>query len=214
MTDTVFISYAKEDQRAAVQLHLALKDAGVSPWLDIFDLVPGQLWEKEIEKAISHSSYFIALQSSRSLGKRGHVQKELRRALEIAEEYPEDKLYIIPVRLEECEPSFRALQKLHRVDLFPKYEDGINALLQVFSYRGQEKLPVTYLEEYPRMGKIKTLTDKGFGFIECLPFGKDIFFHSNELINVMYDELKVGDTTYFLLGRERHGLAATGVSRA
>lgn len=213
MTDSVFISYAKEDQSAAVQLHHALKDAGVSPWLDIFDLVAGQLWERAIEKAISHSSYFIALQSSRSVGKRGHVQKELRRALEIAEEYPEDKLYIIPVRLEECEPTFRALQRLHRVDLFPKYEDGINALLQVFSNRGEGKLPVIYREEYPREGEIKTLTNRGFGFIECLPFAKDIFFHSQELLNIAYDELRTGDKISFFLGRERHGLVATGVSK-
>jgi cold shock CspA family protein len=213
MTDSVFISYAKEDQHAAVRLYRALKDAGVNPWLDIFDLVPGQLWAREIEKAISHSSYFIAIQSSRSVGKRGHVQKELRRALEIAEEYPEDKLYIIPVRLEECEPSFRALQKLHRVDLFPKYEDGINALLQVFSYRVGEKPPVMYIEEYPRLGEIKTLADRGFGFIKCLPFNKDIFFHSKDLAGVTFDELKVSDAISFYLARETYGLMATSLSR-
>jgi len=213
MTNSVFISYAKEDQLAAVRLHRALKDAGASPWLDIADLVPGQLWEKEIERAIGRSAYFITLQSKRSVGKRGHVQKELRRALEIAEEYPEGKLFIIPVRLDECEPSFEVLQRLHRVDLFPKYEDGIDALLQVFPDRRNERLPVTYLEEYPRRGTVRILTAKGFGFIECLPFGKKIFFHMNELVNVAYDDLKSDDVVEFFLGRERHGLAATGVSR-
>ena len=92
-------------------------------------MLPGQPWEREIDEAISRSSYFIALQSTRSVGKRGHVQKELRRALEAAEAYPEDELFIIPVRIEECEPTFRAIRKLHRLDLFPDDVEGLNKLL-------------------------------------------------------------------------------------
>ena len=168
MTNSAFISYAKEDQLAAVRLHRTLRDAGANPWLDIADLVPGQLWEREIEKAISQSTYFITLQSKRSVSKRGHVQKELRRALEIADEYPQGRIFIIPVRLDECESSFEVLQKLHRVDLFPKYEDGIDGLLQLFPDRMKEILPVTYLEEYPRRGTIRTLAENGFGFIDSI----------------------------------------------
>ena len=45
-------------------------------------------------------------------------------------------------------------------------------------------------------GKIKRLTDKGFGFIGT-GGPKDLFFHSSALIGVRYDDLREGqDVTY------------------
>lgn len=63
-------------------------------------------------------------------------------------------------------------------------------------------------------GTIKTLTDKGFGFISREGEEKDLFFHSKELVGVMYDELKVGDTVSFEVIQGEKGPAATKVSRA
>jgi cold shock protein len=55
-------------------------------------------------------------------------------------------------------------------------------------------------------GTIKTLTDRGFGFIAREGEAKDLFFHSKELKGVTFDELKVGDMLQFEV--------ADGVSRA
>ena len=213
MPDLVFISYAKEDQRAADRLYVDLKHAGVDLWMDSHDLLPGQPWEREIEEAIRRSSYFIALQSTRSVGKRGHVQKELRRALEVAETYPEDQLFIIPVRIEEFEPTFRAIRKLHRLDLFPTYVEGLNKLLRVFGYEGREKPKLSSVESYSREGTLVRLTDRGFGFIRSSPLGKDLFFHHNELLDTSFEELREGDKITFVLGGGTHGLVATGIHR-
>jgi cold shock CspA family protein len=210
MPNLVFISYAKEDQRFAERLYLDLKQAGVSLWMDTHDLLPGQPWEREIEEAISRSSYFIALQSTRSVGKRGHVQKELRRALEVADRYPEDELFLIPVRVEECEPTFRAIRKLHRLDLFPDYAEGLSKLLRVVGYA---KAQLTYVENYPRVGYLTRLTDRGFGFIHSELGDKDLFFHHGELDGVTFEELREGDPITFLLGSGIHGLVATRVQR-
>ncbi|MFH0988260.1 MAG: cold shock domain-containing protein [Parcubacteria group bacterium] len=46
-------------------------------------------------------------------------------------------------------------------------------------------------------GTIKTLTDKGFGFITVEGEEKDLFFHSKNLQGVTYAELKVGDILSF-----------------
>ncbi|MDD2766190.1 MAG: cold shock domain-containing protein [Candidatus Moranbacteria bacterium] len=62
-------------------------------------------------------------------------------------------------------------------------------------------------------GTIKTLTDRGFGFISRDGEAKDLFFHSKELVGVTYDELKVGDTVSFEVVNGEKGPAATGVSR-
>ena len=63
-------------------------------------------------------------------------------------------------------------------------------------------------------GTIKTLTDKGFGFISREGEVKDLFFHSKELVGVTFDELKVGDVVSFEVIQSEKGPAATKVSRA
>ena len=62
-------------------------------------------------------------------------------------------------------------------------------------------------------GTIKTLTDRGFGFITVEGQAKDLFFHSKELVGVTFDELKVGDAVTFEVTEGEKGPAATGVSR-
>ncbi|MFZ3074447.1 MAG: cold shock domain-containing protein [Minisyncoccales bacterium] len=62
-------------------------------------------------------------------------------------------------------------------------------------------------------GTIKTLTERGFGFISREGEAKDLFFHSKELKGVTYDELKVGDTVSFEVIDGEKGPAAVNVSR-
>jgi len=63
-------------------------------------------------------------------------------------------------------------------------------------------------------GTIKTLTEKGFGFIAREGEAKDLFFHSNELKGVTFNELKVGDVLNFDVVDGEKGPAATNVTRA
>ena len=63
-------------------------------------------------------------------------------------------------------------------------------------------------------GTIKTLTDKGFGFITVEGDDKDIFFHSSALEGVEYDELNVGDSVTFETEDSDKGPRAINVARA
>ena len=63
-------------------------------------------------------------------------------------------------------------------------------------------------------GTIKTLTDRGFGFIARDGETKDLFFHSKELQGVAFDDLKVGDVVTFEVIDGEKGPSATNVSRA
>ena len=64
-------------------------------------------------------------------------------------------------------------------------------------------------------GKIKTLkADKGFGFITGEGLTKDLFFHSNSLVGVTFDELKEGDAVSFETEESPKGLNAVNVQRA
>ena len=63
-------------------------------------------------------------------------------------------------------------------------------------------------------GTIKTLTDKGFGFISREGEDKELFFHSNNLVDVTFDELKVGDKVTFDVVASDKGPRAENVKLA
>lgn len=63
-------------------------------------------------------------------------------------------------------------------------------------------------------GTIKTLTEKGFGFITREGEAKDLFFHSKDLVGITFDELKVGDTLNFEVAQGEKGPSAKNVTRA
>lgn len=65
-------------------------------------------------------------------------------------------------------------------------------------------------------GTVIKKNDKGFGFIKVdgAPDGsKDLFFHSNELKNVSFDELQEGDKVSFEIGDSPKGPNALNVSK-
>ena len=63
-------------------------------------------------------------------------------------------------------------------------------------------------------GVIKKKTDKGFGFITPEGQDKDIFFHSNSLVGVTFNELQEGDNVTFDTEQSAKGMNATNVKRA
>lgn len=63
-------------------------------------------------------------------------------------------------------------------------------------------------------GTIKKLTDRGFGFIVPEDGGDDIFFHSNSLVDVQFDELQEGDEVAFDVEDSPKGPNAINVKRA
>ena len=60
-------------------------------------------------------------------------------------------------------------------------------------------------------GTIKTKTDKGFGFISREGEEKDLFFHSNDLNGVTFDELQVGTEVTFDIASSDKGPKAENV---
>jgi hypothetical protein len=113
----VFLCHSSGDKEQVRDLYHRLTRDGVHCWFDEEDLLPGQDWEREINKALGDCRYVLACLSTASITKAGYVQKELKRALDLAEEQPEGSIFLIPVRLEPCEVPDR-LKRLHWADLF------------------------------------------------------------------------------------------------
>lgn len=63
------------------------------------------------------------------------------------------------------------------------------------------------------IGTIKKKTEKGFGFITSPELGKDLFFHSNSLVDVTFDEIREGDQVSFDSEESPKGLNAINVKR-
>ena len=64
-------------------------------------------------------------------------------------------------------------------------------------------------------GTVKTVTDKGFGFISIEGKEKDIFFHENSLEgDLAIRKLQVGDVVTFNVEETPKGLNATNISLA
>lgn len=135
----IFISYAKEDYTFARQIYCALKKDGFAPWLDREDILPGQNWKHEIFKAIKDSRYFILILSKKSISKRGFIQKEIKIALDILDEFPKSETFIIPVRVENCLPIDEQLQDLQWLDLFQYSEHGLGELVKRINKIGKLK---------------------------------------------------------------------------
>ena len=115
----VFLCHASQDKPAVRELYQRLGAEGwIDPWLDEEKLLPGQDWDLEIEKAVEAADVVIVCVSNRSVTKEGYVQKEIRKVLDIALEKPEETIFIIPLRFEDCELP-RRLRTWHYVDYFP-----------------------------------------------------------------------------------------------
>ena len=63
-------------------------------------------------------------------------------------------------------------------------------------------------------GVIKSLNERGFGFVTPEGKDKDVFFHSSALVGVTFEELRVGDALSFDTEESDKGPRAINVKRA
>src|SRR5437016_11398315 len=113
----VFLCHSSGDKPQVRELYRRLKRYGFNPWLDEYDLLGGQDWELEIRVAVRSSDAVVVCLSKSSVNKEGFVQKEIRFALDAADEKPERAIFIIPVRLEMVDVPQR-LKQWHWINLF------------------------------------------------------------------------------------------------
>lgn len=143
----VFLSYASQDKPLVRELSRRLTGEGwIDTWQDEKNLLPGQDWRVKIEEAVEDADVVIIVLSQHSVSKEGHVQKELRYAREIALEKPEDAIFLIPLRLDECEVP-RGLRFYQWVDYFGDNKDfSYKALVASLNLRYEQKIMVEEAE--------------------------------------------------------------------
>jgi TIR domain len=88
-----------------------------------------------IPRAVRNSDVVLVCLSKSSVNRAGYLQKEIRIALDVADEQPEGAIFLIPVKLEECDLPER-LSRWHWVDLSSEYAE--ERLLQTLLRRADE----------------------------------------------------------------------------
>ncbi len=135
----IFLCHAHEDKERVKELYHRLKKAGYHPWLDKYDLLPGQNWRVEIRKILSdRNNLVVVCLSNNSITKRGTVQREIKWALDLLEEMPDGAIYLIPARLERCQVP-EQLEDLHWADLFEP--DGFEYLVRSLAFELGRRQP-------------------------------------------------------------------------
>lgn len=134
----VFLSYCHDNEAQVARLRQDLLDAGVEVWWDK-EIDRGGDFRVAIREAMRQASHVVVCFSgeTRLRGQTG-IYPEVRDAIEIMRNRPPGAIFLIPVRLSECEiPDFSidartTLRNLLRVDLFPeeKYAEEFQALLR------------------------------------------------------------------------------------
>jgi hypothetical protein len=87
-----------------------IKYLWIDPWLDEKKILPGDDWDLEIKRAVRTSDIVLVCLSQHSLTKEGYVQKEIKQALDVADEKPDGTTYVIPLKLEPCDVPERLLK--------------------------------------------------------------------------------------------------------
>jgi TIR domain len=128
---TAFFSYSRRDSEFALRLAGDLKAAGKSVWIDQLDIVPGEQWDRAIEKDLGRSPIMLVILSPASV-ESDNVMDEVSFALR-------ERKRIIPIICKNCRIPFR-LDRLQRVDFTEDYDRGLNDLLKALD-SGEEVGP-------------------------------------------------------------------------
>lgn len=125
----LFLCHSSVDKPVVRDFYRKLRSDGFDPWLDEESLLPGQDWEQEIKDAVRAADIVLACLSRRSITKDGYVHKEIKIALDVADEKAPKTIFLVPVKLEECDLPER-LRRLQAVNLFNEggYEKLMHAL--------------------------------------------------------------------------------------
>lgn len=130
----VFLCHGSEDKRKVRNLYHRLLAEEIEPWLDEESILPGEDWERAISEAVADCDVILVCLSSKSVNKSGVIQKEISMALDKAREQTEGSIFIIPLKLEECEIP-RRLRRWQWVNMFKA--NGFDRLMSALESRAE-----------------------------------------------------------------------------
>ena len=117
---TYFLSYARADSAIALRFANDLKAAGVSVWVDQYDILPSQHWDRAVETAVRGCRGLLIILSPRSVAS-SNVADEVSVAIDDGKE-------IVPVMIEACTLPLR-MTRMHFIDATKDYDAALRRVL-------------------------------------------------------------------------------------
>ncbi len=140
-----FISYCHENKSQVDRLCHALTSNGVTVWVDWNNITPGIPWKHAIQQAINYGDLFVACFSKEyNSREKTYMNEELTIAIEKLQQKPHDKIWFIPVKLNDCEiPAIDigegdTLKDLEYINLYENWETGIQQILDILPIKSSE----------------------------------------------------------------------------
>lgn len=117
-----FLSYKTADKPAVEALARRLRDDGISPWLDEWNLIPGKPWQEAIEQALDNCATCCVFIGPTGIGR--WQKAEVRSATD--ERIEKGDYRVIPVLLPGAEREQRgSLPKFLRQTTWVEFRDGL-----------------------------------------------------------------------------------------
>jgi hypothetical protein len=120
----VFLSYNSSDRAAVLEIATRLRDAGVHPFLDVWQLVPGEVWQEKLEETLQQCGSCAVFFGPEGLGP--WQNEEMRTAL--SRRVGNTDFRVVPVLLPQANlpggklPPF--VSRTTRVDFRPGLDDA------------------------------------------------------------------------------------------
>lgn len=190
MTKRVFVSYCRENKADVRRLEEDLLSLGILTWIDRNEISAGTRWKAAIRDAIRDGCGFLACFSSALTTKeRSFMNSELKIAAEILQEYPNNRAWFVPVKLDACDIPAMAIgggETLHDLQWVDLSEDWD---------RGVERIQAVFIEHFPGVVDEELYRDnqKAWKLIlrslsELRSKGETLWGHVNE--DTLYDFIK------------------------
>ena len=158
----VFISYVRENSDLVDKLDQKLKSHEIEVWRDLQNLNPGGRWKREIRNVISGGAFFIGCFSKEYHDRdESYMNEELTIAIERLRQLHIDRIWFIPIKLNECMIPDReigageTLNDLNHVKLYEDWNTGIERIVKVI----QSEPPSG--EEVPSSGELDVQPSNG-----------------------------------------------------
>jgi hypothetical protein len=206
----VFLCHAVENRPIVKDLYDRLIKAGYEPWLDTEAVLPGMTWDVEIKQALHASDAVIVCLSKISVAKEGYIQKELKFAQDIQDEKPRGTIFLIPLRLDNCETPFD-LREIQWADYTAP--DGFEKLVRGLNVRAKQlKKPSGSLAKRA----VPTISPAEIPPVGDLPLGSYLPFSPNPLFTGRVADLeKLAEALCSpLLSGEESGVRSAVITQA
>jgi formylglycine-generating enzyme required for sulfatase activity len=147
----VFLCHASADKPAVRKLYRRLlAEEWIDSWLDKEKLSLEQHWTTIIEDALDAADIVLIFLSRNSVHREDFVQRELNYAWDLSLEKPIETIFLIPLRLDDCEVPHH-LRSRRWGDYFgDKEENTYQTLLRSLKQRHEQKLQLEAEEQKER----------------------------------------------------------------